>query len=377
MKYYLSIALVTFFSLNMATVSGQSSPLPKVTPSPQPKPTLVPTPKPLPKPTIKPTPLPTAKPRPTIQVPATANLVTTLSTAKAGTLYVLAAHANYKVNGTIIISAVNVSVNLNGATLALTPSAGASTNISINTSASHFEFYNGVISQANVAFRSYAPYTSIHNISTPNQIEQFYFGEKTASNTTLSNLNIGVSGSVGVYWVSDYMAISASTFASSLGEYCLRQDLNALGDPLPKMSTITNVSVTNVSNAYNKSAIGIRMGSSTISNATIAGYIRIGQSESTGVGSNNPSVIIRGCTFTLPAAPQISIDQGVNIQVLNNTFNVDSNNRSMSVDGFTKAIIENNVVHPINSTVVPKLPIWATNNTTNPPVVTYSGNIVK
>lgn len=302
-------------------------------------------------------PKPTPTPIPVIPVSASANLITVLQGAKPGSHFQLAPKATYHVGGTMVITAANLSVDLNGSTLNLTPSPGASSDIVVR--GAHFELFNGTIAKGNVFVRSYADSTFLHDLVSSDGLGQFFLGDVGSTHATIHHATIGKTNSVSVYWVQDNFTISNSSLAGSYGEYVLREEVPSIANPpLPKNALISNVQAHN-HNPYGKQAIGIRMGSATIENSTIDGNIRIGQAGATSIGQNNPSFVIRNTQFTSLDSPQLSLMQGVSATVDGCTFLSDGITRNIAIDGVTQATLTNNVQKLSGPGVVAKA-LWAT-----------------
>ncbi len=287
----------------------------------------------------------------TIQVPLSTDLAKLLNAAKPNTLYVLP-KGKWKILSTVTISAANVSLNLGGSDVTLIPSQGASSNIVAR--ASGFEIYNGHIVQATSFLHSYADKVFMHDLkfdnivyTTPTRgVYQVYLSDNSlATNNTLANLTVGYVGTVGVYFTGDNMVIKDSTFAGSYGEYPIREEITSFApQTIPKNALISNVTVDNRINKYDKSAIGIRMGSAVIENSTFYSDIRVGQSNATAVGSNNPSFVIRNSKFMTLHSPELSLIQGANATVDSCTFASDASTRVMAIDAKTKAMLTNNIL---------------------------------
>lgn len=319
-----------------------------------------------------PTPMPTA--RTMIQVPLNADLSVVLNAAKPNTLYQLAPKASYTAKTQVTIQAANVSVDLNGSAVTLNPAVGGSTSVKIM--ASHFEIYNGVILKAMTAFRSYSDHTSIHDIMVHDSaVNQFYLGDIGSVNATLQNVTVGTTNTVSVYWMSNNMSIIDSTFKGSIGEDTIRQDVSGPNVPVPMGAVLTNVTVSNDVNQFNKESIAFRMGSGVVQNSTIHGYLRAGQNGAKGVGANVPSLIVKNTKFTLLHSPQIGIYQGVIASIQNCTFTTDAVESSVAIDGNSTVVLSNNIRALTSPTVVPKPKFYSVTTTPNLKV-TETGTII-
>lgn len=249
--------------------------------------------------------------------------------------------------GTFVINQPNVIIDLNGSAVSTIPATGSSTTFSVH--APNFEIKNGRIMRAFVFVHSYAAGLHMHDMSFDNitygvpagspvgtkatqnnGVAQVYTSDNNgAIHNTLENLKVGYTGTVGIYFSSDYIIIRNSTMAGSYGEYNIRSEVTSETNPHKPVGTlIDNIQCDNTINAYGKSCIGIRMSgpNAVIQNCSIkgsnrTGYINLGQGGgATGVGTNVEGILLKNNTFYSPRSPQLEIDQGVNAVVDSNIF---------------------------------------------------------
>lgn len=341
--------LVFLFACQSPAPTPSPSPSFIVTPEPSTIPLVLPSPTPTPHPSVSPSAKPAPSPSPTIQsqhidVPLGTDLVKLLTGAKANQSFRLA-KGTYEVKGSAVVTASNVRLDLNGSTLHWYPAAGSSSSIGVR--APHFEIFNGRISRAVTFIHSYADSLYIHDLTTDSitygtpapgpsgsprpagQLEgvsQLYTSDnKMATNNWIDRVRTGYFGTVGVYWSGDHMKITNSQFTGSYGEYNLRQEITSeTPSHLPTGALISNVECWNKPNQpqkYGKACIGIRMGGeTTIENSKLHGYIQVGQSGATGLGTNVPNLVVKNTTFDDDRDPQLSLGQGVTALVEGNTF---------------------------------------------------------
>lgn len=383
--------------------TSSASPVPSPRPTPLPSPTPAPLSQSTPSPSTKPTIAPSATPVPAgkvvVNIPATANLVTVLNASKPNTLYVLA-KANYLVNGSIVLSAANVSINLNGSALSMTPSAGSSTQFGIR--AANIEIYNGRITKAFTFARSYADHFYLHDVVFDNivytsgqqsgGINQIYLSDNAmAKNNTLDHLTVGYTGTVSIYNSADNFTLKNSSLAGSYGEYCFRSEVTSVvagGPPTtrPNNTLLDNVKCDNTINAYGKSCIGIRMGgtglviqNSSINGSATSGYVNLGQGKSgtcTTPGCFVGGITLRNNQFLGHRVPQLAIDSGVIAVVENNTFTTWVDMVNVAMASYTSTTLKNNIrlMTPVGAK---PLKPFAGSNTNPKGVWTEAGTIVK
>lgn len=279
-----------------------------------------------------------------VPVPLTANLLNVFSAAKANTTYQLAKNGKYTLNGSATISQPNVTIDLNGSSLTMIPSPGASSDLIIK--GAHFTFGNGSIVKANLAIRSYAPFAYIHQINFSN-IQQIFIGDVGSNNNTLNHIVGGQTGTVSVYWTENNMTIENSSFVGSVGEATLRQE-NPTGSVAgPTGAMIVNDVLSNSVNVYGKPTIADRMGSMTVKNCTIDGYLDSGETIGpAGPGGYVPLITIQNTKFDIAKNGKISggfIAGGVNAIFNACTFATTLTMPNISVQSNSKVTLTNNI----------------------------------
>lgn len=341
---------------------------------------------PTPEPTVKPLPSPTSSPAPSsqpttqqtlVKVPAGANLVSLLTSAKANTKYQLALKSSYVVNGSIVITQANVTLDLNGSDLSLIPSMGATSNIKV--SAAHFEIGNGMISKALVFIRTYGDATYVHDLVIPDGAAyQFLITQIGGTNAKVENCKVGVTQTVSLYTMASGTQILNSSFSGSVGEDSIRQDNDVNGHiPNPGM-TLNGVTVSNTVNAFDKEAVSFRMGSGAVLNSIIHGYIRAGQATASSLGSNSVGMItFQNNSFALLHSPQLAIKNGVIANVVSNTFLTDAAVSSIAIGGNSKVTMTNNLRKLTAVGVKPKPAFWSDNFASPTPIISESGTTIK
>lgn len=327
-------------------------------------------------PAPKPSPSPSVVPRPSSSPTQYlgADILPVLNGAKPGQTIQLAKNGSYISSGMITVTASNVTVDLNGSTLALT----SPNSSDILVKAPGFTIGNGHVTKAlGVFVRSFADGTKLHDLVTDTitattGVNQVFFGDVGSSNAQITNVVSGIGQTVGYYWTWDNAHFTNVTCKGSTKEYCFRQEVPSTGR-LPAMSTLTGIDCMQLGT---KDCIGIRMGSSTITNSVIHGDIRAGQNAATAPGSNVPSLVITNTVFDRASqTPQIAIDRGDIATVSNCTFYRADTHNAIAIDGQTTATLTNNVLHA----TVPGLTgmrLWST-IASPPPTVKETGTMSK
>lgn len=316
-----------------------------------------------------------------VVIPVTANLATILAAATPNASYQLVKGANYT-SGPILISAANLNLDMNGASL----SFGASSGFDIE--ASNVSIANGTISKAARAIVCANKQGKVvSGLSVSNMTfaatQQIYLDQYSGClHATFSKITQTAPASyVAMYFTSDFFSLlGPSTLIGSTGEYALREE-SIVGGHDPVGAIIDHVTFSNDSNCCNKSAVGIRQGSIAISWTAFHGkngYIRIGQLDPVThckVAGCNGTTTLSHVNFddvTNPN-PRVSIDEGVIVSIDSSLFTVDSTVRGVSVGSYSKVALTNNVIKKADPTVIPKGLYGAV--TTNPSVVTETGTI--
>lgn len=310
-------------------------------------------------------------------MPASSNLVTVLNATVTGNIYVLAPKAKYTVTGTIFLKQPNIKINLNGASLALTASAGACTNIALQ--AASIEIFGGTITRADCGFHSWAANSSIHDISFSG-MRQFFFGDAGSVNAKLTRIKqLGPTSTVGVYFTADNMEIADSDFSlGSLGENTIREEIASATSPLPKNAYIKNTIIKNPQNTFDKQALAIRMGSATIQGGQISN-MRAGQAPTTPikVGQTVPIIVIENVSFgsdSIGIQP-IDIKQGVLGDIKNCVFATTlASPPPISIDVNSKMNLVGNI-RQMTVAGQPTRPLWSSVYNP-PPVVSETGTVI-
>jgi hypothetical protein len=326
-----------------------------------------------------PTPTPTPTPAPVPLLPLGSDLVAALNSAHDNAVITLEP-GQWAMNGLPVVKANNVSLNLNGAVLAMFPPPDATSDIRVN--GINFELHGGTIKRGVVCVRTYALGTYLHDLIVPDVNAAAGTGINTlllcdigGSDAKVDKVTCGLTNGVTVYWMADRIKITNSHFEGSIGEDCLRSDVDQNGR-IPTGAIIQANYVGNDRNAYNKEAIAIRMGQATISGNKILPYMRAGQSKGTRAGTN-ASITVSGNVFPMPLDkdPHIAVKQGVSASIDHNTFVVDEGQTDITVDGNSSATLTGNVRQRTKAGITLK-PMFAKAPNQNPDVTETGTSIV-
>ena len=318
---------------------------------------------------------------------SSADLLTALEGASNGESFQCAAAATYTVNGTINVTADNVSIDLTGSTVYLFPDPSATSDIVVT--GANFEFHNGIIARGVVVFRLWGDSAHIHHLTTLDANQAVGTGINTlvladifhsnqGTNATIDHITAGVCNSVCIYSNQNNTQISYSTFAGSWGEDVIRWDTPSGSTTQPTGGLVDHCTVSNLCNHYQKEAISFRRGSGTVQYSTINGYVRAGESTASVIGEfaaidyncvQFPTLIYQ----TIGGENQISIKQGVTATVRNCSLASDLNQANVGVDLYSAVVFANNYrVRPAVGASVNSY-LWHPSPNTN---VTESGTTI-
>lgn len=346
--------------------------------------------------------IPTPPPVSVINIPANADLAPIFSALKANTTYILAPKAYYKVTGTFVVTAANVSINLNGSSLEMSPAPKSSSSFAVR--AANLEIFNGHITKAFGFIHSWAPGFHLHDMKFDNiqyavppgspvgtkatwskGVNQVYTSDNNlAVHNTLENLDVGYTGTVSIYNTADDFTLKNSTLRGSYGEYCFRSEITSdAAMHHPNNTLLDHITCDNHINGYGKSCIGIRMGGTglVIQNSSIdgtdkTGYINIAQANGINV-VNVGSITLRNNKFLAPRVPQLEIDNGAaSVIVDGNTFNTWANTPNVAIASYSNAVFTNNIRLMIPTGTVP-LKAFVSSNTIPKGIFVESGTINK
>lgn len=292
----------------------------------------------------------------------------------------------------MVIKAPNVHLNLNGSVLWLDPGPGASGSFAVH--APGFEVYGGTIGRAYTFVHSYADKVSLHDLVTtdfvghfkPNPVPskppiliqdsgvaQLYTSDnRMATNNTIEHVHVAPCWTVCVYWSADNMTIKNSVFDGSPNEYDLRQEIPSDGSNiLPKGALIDHISADNRINKYGKSALGVRMGSITVTNSSFYSDIRVGQSTAPTTTTDVPYFLFKNNTFFTNHSPQLAIDAGSTGNIESNTFYTSADTYSVAIGNHNVVTLKDNIRKLVGSGFTPKHFVGSNNPASN--VIVESG----
>ncbi len=369
------------------TPSITTSPVPSVTPtgpSATPSPAVSVSPKPSPS---SPIPNSTSSPSPSpssdVGSLGAIDVTALFQNVKAGqTLTLTPKGGSFLVTKSVQISVDNLTIDLNGGSIAFNATPGANTVLPVY--GKNFTFGNGHVTRANVTLiGSHADGTHIHDLVTDSLVysggkivdgvNQIFLGGIGSTNADLKNITTGLGATVTFYWSADNAHFTNIKCGGSIGEYCFREDLAATGQPIPKGAVLDGIYCDNSQNKYNKDCMGFRYGSATLKNSVIAARdIRVGQIYPPGptlfVGSNVPSFVMDNVTFNgVGQQPALAIDRGVVATISNCKFVRADIYHPISIDMYSKVTLTGNtIVNTVNG--VKARGLWTSSSNPAPSV---------
>jgi len=243
----------------------------------------------------------------TIIIPAGSNIGPYLNTAVANQVFALEPGANYTCQNTPQITAANVKLIGAGSNIAITPASGATSGIIVKGAG--FQLLGVNLSGPAVCLRVY---------NTDLLVSGCYFGscsngmilDAGSHRATVIGSTFDISGSDNIYATSDDLFISHCTFAGSVGEHCVRLDLDAFGRR-PSNFVLRDSSLTN-HNSVGKDALALReLTGGQVSRTTISGWATVGQQLAPGIHATNIDFI--DCAFPTLRPGGAYIQFGTNV----------------------------------------------------------------
>lgn len=313
------------------------------------------------------------------------DLAPLIAAAKPGTVFNCTPGGKYTIGSTVTVPS-NSSLLFNGATVACTASAGASSNLILSANVT---VAGGHVTRGSVLFRVTGRGCKIAQMFTDDYAGSGAAGLSThftdaemvdittADNLTISGCWMGVTGSQQVYATCNHSLMDCY-LAGSLTEYNYRTEIvGTVASARPQKVTVTNCTFRYLPANGKGSSIGLRMcgpvtaapNSIVFTNCYIEGNARLGQTPPgtpvpTDPKANANGVVFTGCTFVgYGTRETITSMDGVTASVQGCTFYTDMASIciALSTNGNATTIGGSVVHHPVGSP-------WyrLTNQTANP-----------